>query len=124
MKLSRADNPERLIPVIPNDILLGLVWNCNISIEARVGPNGWEYLAISSGGQKFWLDGICKRQGMDKNIDDLFVFAQKYKPLSVGIEVTGQQEGFIPWIKSEMVDRKSTRLNSSHSAKSRMPSSA
>ena len=40
---------------------------------------------------------------MDKNIDDLFVLAQKYKPLSVGIEVTGQQEGFIPWIKSEMV---------------------
>ena len=62
--------------------------------------------AISSGGQKFWLDGICKRQGMDKNIDDLFVFAQKYKPLSVGIEVTGQQEGFIPWIKSEMVKRR------------------
>ena len=62
--------------------------------------------AISSGGHKFWVDGICKRQGMDKNIDDLFVLAQKYKPLSVGIEVTGQQEGFIPWIKSEMVKRR------------------
>ena len=62
--------------------------------------------AISSGGHKFWVDGICKRQGMDKNVDDLFVLAQKYKPLSVGIEVTGQQEGFIPWIKSEMVKRR------------------
>lgn len=62
--------------------------------------------AISSGGHKFWVDGICKRQGMDKNIDDLFVLTQKYKPLSVGIEVTGQQEGFIPWIKSEMVKRR------------------
>ena len=62
--------------------------------------------AISSGGHKFWVDGICKRQGMDKNIDALFVLAQKYKPLSVGIEVTGQQEGFIPWIKSEMVKRR------------------
>lgn len=62
--------------------------------------------AISSGGHKFWVDGICKRQGMDKNIDDLFILAQKYKPLSVGIEVTGQQEGFIPWIKSEMVKRR------------------
>ena len=71
------------------------------------------------------MDGICKRQGMDKNIDDLFVLAQKYKPLSVGIEVTGQQEGFIPWIYRDWeTDRKSTRLNSSHSAKSRMPSSA
>ena len=62
--------------------------------------------AISSGGHKFWVDGICKRQGMDKNIDELFVLAQKYKPLSIGIEVTGQQEGFIPWIKSEMVKRR------------------
>ena len=62
--------------------------------------------AISSGGHKFWVDGICKRQGMDKNIDELFVLAQKYKPLSIGIEVTGQQEGFIPWIKSDMVKRR------------------
>jgi predicted phage terminase large subunit-like protein len=62
--------------------------------------------AISSGGQKFWVDGICKRQGMDKNIDDLFRLAQQYKPLNVGIEVTGQQEGFIPWIKSEMIKRR------------------
>lgn len=62
--------------------------------------------AISSSGQKFWIDGICKRQGMDKNMNDLFVFAQKYKPLSVGIEVTGQQEGFIPWVKNEMIKRR------------------
>ena len=62
--------------------------------------------AISSSGQKFWIDGICKRQGMDKNMNDLFVFSQKYKPLSVGIEVTGQQEGFIPWVKNEMVKRR------------------
>lgn len=62
--------------------------------------------AVSSGGQKFWIDGICKRQSMDKNIDDLFMLAHKYKPLGVGIEVTGQQEGFIPWIKSEQVKRR------------------
>lgn len=62
--------------------------------------------ALSSSGQKFWIDGICKRQGMDKNMNDLFVFAQKYKPLSVGIEVTGQQEGFIPWVKNEMIKRR------------------
>lgn len=62
--------------------------------------------AVSSSGQKFWIDGICKRQGMDKNMNDLFVLAQKYKPLSVGIEVTGQQEGFIPWVKNEMIKRR------------------
>ena len=43
---------------------------------------------------------------MDKNIDDLFILAHKYKPLSVGIEVTGQQEGFIPWIRGEMAKRR------------------
>lgn len=62
--------------------------------------------AVSSSGQRFWIDGICKRQGMDKNMDDLFRLAQKYKPLSVGIEVTGQQEGFIPWVKNEMIKRR------------------
>ena len=62
--------------------------------------------AVNSSGHKFWIDGICARQGMDKNMDDLFLLSQKYKPLSVGIEVTGQQEGFIPWVKSEMVKRR------------------
>ena len=62
--------------------------------------------AVSSSGHRFWIDGSCKRQSMDKNIDQLFIFAHKYNPLSVGIEVTGQQEGFIPWIKGEMVRRR------------------
>jgi len=42
---------------------------------------------------------------MDKNIDDLFRLAQAYNPMSVGIEVTGQQGGFIQWIQDEMLDR-------------------
>ena len=62
--------------------------------------------AINASGHKFWIDGVCTRQSMDKNIDDLFRLAQKYKPMSVGIEVTGQQEGFIPWIKGEMIKRR------------------
>ena len=28
-----------------------------------------------------------------------------YKPLEVGIEITGQQKGFIPWITKEMIQR-------------------
>lgn len=54
-----------------------------------------------------WLliDGIAKKQTMDKNIDDLFRFVQRYKPLEVGIEVSGQQGGFIPWIEKEMINR-------------------
>ena len=35
-----------------------------------------------------------------------------------------QAEGCEAWYEMEELDRKSTRLNSSHSAKSRMPSSA
>ena len=42
---------------------------------------------------------------MDKNIDDLFRLAQEYGPQSVGIEILGQQAGFIPWIQSEMMTR-------------------
>ena len=61
--------------------------------------------ALNSQGWWFLVDGICKRQLMDKNIDDLFYLAQKWKPQQVGIEVSGQQGGFITWIQSEMIDR-------------------
>ena len=77
-------------------------------------------LAINSTGHRFWVDGVCARQSMDKNIDDLFRLAQRYKPLSVGIEVTGQQEGFIPWIKNEMV-RKRIFFNLASSGNSNRP---
>ena len=62
----------------------------------------WAYNNV---GDWLWVDGICKRQLMDKNIDDLFRLSQLYKPQSVGIEVTGQQGGFISWIMNEMMTR-------------------
>lgn len=61
--------------------------------------------AYNNNGDWFWVDGICARQTMDKNIDDLFRLAQKYKPQSVGIEVTGQQGGFISWVQNQMMER-------------------
>lgn len=61
--------------------------------------------AYNSNGDWFWVDGICARQTMDKSIDDLFRLAQKYKPQSVGVEITGQQGGFISWIQREMLTR-------------------
>jgi hypothetical protein len=42
---------------------------------------------------------------MDKNINDLFRLVQKWKPQEVGIEVTGQQGGFISWIQDQMLNR-------------------
>ena len=62
----------------------------------------WAYNAT---GNWFWVDGIAARQTMDKTLDDLFRLARMYKPQAVGIEVTGQQGGFIPWIQAEMTRR-------------------
>lgn len=62
----------------------------------------WAYNNI---GHWFWVDGICVKQTMDKNIDDLFRLAQKWNPQQVGIEISGQQGGFIPWIQDQMITR-------------------
>ena len=61
--------------------------------------------AYNNAGDWLWVDGVVKRQLMDKNVDALFRLAQLYKPQSVGIEVSGQQSGFIPWIMGEMLNR-------------------
>ena len=61
--------------------------------------------AVNYLNQFYYVDGICKRQTMDKNVEDLFGLCSKYKPLGVGVEVSGQQEGFIPWLKKEQVRR-------------------
>jgi len=62
----------------------------------------WAYNNV---GDWFWVDGICRRQLMDKNIDDLFRLCQMYNPQQVGVEISGQQGGFIPWIQEEMMNR-------------------
>ena len=48
------------------------------------------------------VDAYLKKSRMMGNIDALFDFAAKYNPVLVGIEVSGQQGGFIDWIQSEM----------------------
>ena len=62
----------------------------------------WAYNNV---GDWLWVDGVCKRQLMDANINDLFRLAQTYKPQAVGIEVSGQQGGFIQWIQGQMLER-------------------
>lgn len=63
--------------------------------------------AYSNNGDFFWVDGVVKRQTIDKSIDDLFNFNSVYKPIQVGIEVTGQQGGFIDIIQRECMRRNS-----------------
>ena len=61
--------------------------------------------AYTNNGDWLLVDGVCKRQLMDKSVDDLFRFVSLYHPLSVGIEINGQQKGFIQWLKNEMITR-------------------
>lgn len=61
--------------------------------------------ALNNKGYWFWVDGVVARQLMDKNVDDLFRLCQEYSPQQVGIEVTGQQYGFVTWIQGEMMNR-------------------
>ena len=61
--------------------------------------------AYSNNGDFYWVDGTVKRQSIDKSIEDLFAFNSVYKPVQVGIEVTGQQGGFIDIIQKECMRR-------------------
>lgn len=61
--------------------------------------------AYNNNGDWFWVDGVCQRQLMDQNVNDLFRLAQQYNPQEVGIEISGQQKGFVSWIQNEMINR-------------------
>jgi len=61
--------------------------------------------AYNAQGDWFWVDGVCERQDMGKTVEDLFRLVQLYRPQSVGIEVTGQQGGFISWLKEQQITR-------------------
>ncbi|MBO6277647.1 MAG: hypothetical protein J6N20_09485, partial [Pseudomonas sp.] len=61
--------------------------------------------AYNYNGDWYWVDGICKRQDMSANLTDLFSLVSKWRPLGVGVEVSGQQSGFIPWIQDQMMQK-------------------
>ena len=61
--------------------------------------------AIDYKGRFHWIDGIVKRQDMSKNVDDIFRLVQLYHPLATGVEISGQQKGFVSWLRREMTIR-------------------
>ena len=61
--------------------------------------------ALDYKGVFHWIDGVAKRQDMAINIDDIFRFVEMYKPLATGVEISGQQKGFVSWLKREMMNR-------------------
>lgn len=62
-------------------------------------------IAVSSNSDWLLVDGQCIRQTMQDNIDDLFRYVKKWNPLSVGIESSGQQGGFISIMQEMMLKR-------------------
>lgn len=61
--------------------------------------------AYDKKGNWIWVDGVCERQTMDISVNDLFRLVNEYEPQGVGVEITGQQQGFIAWLMNEMVYR-------------------
>lgn len=61
--------------------------------------------AVSSNNDWLLVDGQCKRQTVQETLEDLFRYVQKWKPLSVGIETSGQQGGFLSIIQDMMTQR-------------------
>jgi predicted phage terminase large subunit-like protein len=61
--------------------------------------------ALDYTGRFHWVDGVVARQNMAKNVDDVFRLYEMYKPLSVGVEVSGQQKGFVSWLQRDMTSR-------------------
>lgn len=58
--------------------------------------------ALDCNKNRFLVDGICKRQTLDRTFNDLFNFVEKYQPMAVGIERSGTQVGFIDLFRQEM----------------------
>ena len=61
--------------------------------------------AVASNGAWFLVDGQAKRQTMQENLEDIFQYVRKWKPLSVGMETSGQQGGFLSIINTMMMEK-------------------
>lgn len=61
--------------------------------------------AVDSNQNRYLVDGFLGRFLMSDTFDKIFSLVRKYQPMSVGLEVTGQQGGFISLFQSEMIKR-------------------
>ena len=61
--------------------------------------------ALNNHNDWFLVDVSMGRRTMDVTVDELFRLVGQYRPMNVGVEVTGQQGGFIPWLQREMMAR-------------------
>lgn len=114
LRITNAD--ERLvsdsdIQWYDSDLIINNLGNFNIYITTDFATSAKQHAdfsvisvwAYNNNGDWFWIDGFCERATMDITMKNLFQLVAKYQPKSVGIEVNGQQAGFIPWIQREMM---------------------
>ena len=86
-------------------------YNFYITTDFAVRPeqvNDFSVIAVwayNANADWFFVDGMMKKQTMDKNIDALFQLVAEYRPQEVGVEVSGQQYAFISWLQEKMMDR-------------------
>lgn len=60
--------------------------------------------AVDHRGVYHLIDGIRAQQLVGETLDQIIMFVRKYNPISVGIEVTGQQGAFMQWLQDKMVE--------------------
>lgn len=51
----------------------------------------------------YLVDGIRKRQTMDVTIAQIFAYAKRYDLMGVGLEISGQQGGFLSLLRQQML---------------------
>lgn len=61
--------------------------------------------AVDSDGNRYLVDGVIGRFLMNKTFDYIFDYVKEYEPMSVGLEISGQQGGFIALFRQEMMRR-------------------
>lgn len=61
--------------------------------------------AYDSDNKWYLVDGSIGKQPMNETIDRIYALVSEYKPDSVGIEVTGQQRGFLDILREDQVRR-------------------
>ena len=61
--------------------------------------------AVDNKQNRYLVDGVIGRQLMNQTFNDLFRLVQKYNPIGVGVEISGQQGAFISLIREEMLNR-------------------
>ncbi len=100
---------EKRAPILANKHLYNFYITTDFATSSRQTAD-YSVIAVWAydiHGKWTLVDGVCKRQTMDVTINDLFRLAKIYQPQGVGVEISGQQQGFIQWILAEQLYRES-----------------